>query len=1235
MRYRLRESVTRPTPEQLRLCIAQNIDPRSTAFNYALLLRLAPSIDTNRFRDAVAAIIASHDALRGRFERGGPDGWIVRECLPAQHESNVVTLNTIDLADRAQAEVERPFDLSQDPPVRVHWWHLGNELLCQLTFHHIAIDASTIELLLEGIRAEYNEPLRPRIAPPSYYAHAAKRWHAHETPIYRKRLDEYVRKFDGSTIEPLLPSTVNRHTTTAQLVWQVADETDGAAAEHAYAAKCTRFAVWLNAWTRALSLAFDREEIPVVVPMSSRRSPAEMATVGFFINSVVVPGRQNRREKFGPACRRVADELLDALDRRDLPLHELVHELSMPKRGADNPLVGVSAQMLRAQRRFLHLADGTVAITCIDSLTPRYPLSLEIRIGAGASEVCLRADRTLVEPGRLQALRHLMEDDLLSRAFTASRDLAPPTIPQPLSTEAISAPILRWARHRPHDIAVRWDNGSWTWTHLVNATDEMITQLRTRGVARGTTVTIELGRGPHYVAALLAVFRLGAIAVLTRSGWSEPERRKLSGTTGACARIAGPRRVLSGVDETDTTAGESSHPIPSGTAYITFTSGSTGPPKALPAPISGVLDYLESVVTTTAIGPEDRCLQVAGAGFDALIRDTLVPLRSGATLVILPEPLRLSGRGIAETIEQEQITAILALIPPQLRLLLDHLHAPAPHVLCVAGEPLFRADCRRLHQIDCHSRLFNLYGPTETTMTSTCLEVEDRIQILDRLPVGHPSTAAGVHILSRDGAELPEGCKGEIVISGSGVTPGYLGNHTAAAGFAVRMLAGQPRWSYATGDSGYWLNDGFGLRVTGRLDANHKVLGERVDLAAVESALVGHPAVVDAVATIEPHGHFSIVSAQVVLRDPTISTEALRQFLKGKISPAATPHRIATVEHISRLANGKTDRRLPHTSVGSEAAKPGRLGQSWPRVRRVVDEILTSRVTDPQANLFALGADSVAVIEILERLDILDAAPQAFDDPRMTTLVDLVEQPDRQPHTKAPRPDNPGLLIPIGEPTHDPENPTVICFPPAGGDLVSFAPLAQAMEGRADIIVARRPQPHDRTGSVASWVDAHVMECARYAVRRGGTVVVCGYSVGFLLACLTADALRNRAGVRAIIGINPSIPVNHRKYAGRSVTTAAVLGTTAADSVTRLHADLDILSVTSRMDACLPELLLLQTLRDKLRWDNAVDLGIRKFTTVHTEPIEGKHTLSNSDMYAAAMLAAEWITGLEDGGRDS
>lgn len=1210
-----------PAPTQLRLCMAHEMAPNVPSFNHSMLLYVPSSVDSVRLRAAVEQTVADHEALRGRFAPGGEVGWRVSLGPPAPIVANGIEFSSADLEARIASHANRPFQLEREAPVRIGWWE-GQQTICQLTFHHVATDARTLTLLLADVARRYASPALGIGS--HYYRLAQERWLREDD--HDTRLDAYALAVAEVDLDPLFADGGDLRRAPAEVSFEVGPALVRSVMEKASDAGVTRFAVWLTAWARALSVLLDRSSFPLLVPVSTRRSGPELETVGFFVNSVVLPLRPGPQRSFDAALLDTSALLLDALGRRDLPLQDLSSRLDLDERGRVNPLTSLSAQLLPALPSTLALSDGVVGVSTLEADAPRYQLSFDVAEHEAGARVRIRGDAGTLELGRLRALGDLLTEQVeamgpqRTRGEVASGARHPETSDCPQS-EVAARPVVpphrllgelrQLSAVRSDEPAIRWAGGDRSWADLGRMADHVRSDLGAAGVEAGDAVLVELPRGPAVVAALIAVLELDAVAVMGRRELGDIWGAEIAELTDAAAHMSGTSEhlLVQGRNRRGTS------PLPAGTAYVSFTSGSSGRPKGVATPAAGACEYLDWIGETIGLTADDRCLQLASPGFDAMVRDTLAPLRSGATIVLAPDQARLSGAGLHDTISRNAITVVPAMVPPQFRRLLAAARSSGPlpslRAVCIAGEPLFRVDVADLARLLPNASVRNLYGPTEATMTTTSLLVEAGSTGPSRLPVGNPHPGAGVHIVDGLGREQPHGAVGEVVITGSGLSEGYLcaASEDASRRFRTWSFGGRSVAGYATGDLGHWLDDGEGLRIEGRLDAERKLHGERIDLAAIEAVLVSHAAVEDVAVGIDGTGPGAMLTAQVVWSSGERESE-LRAFAASALPPAARPRRFTRVARISRLANGKIDRR-PVDAPSLVAEQPGLPAQAaWPVVCDAVQRVTGLRPEDPRTSLFELGCDSLQLIEIAEVLGLrsghTDRVAAIFDEPRGETLVALLDGGQQ-----GPAGEKGASLVPVGGAV-GPDLPTLVACPHAGGDVPVFGPLADGLDGAARVLVLRRPSALGRGASAAAWLDEYLEDNARSLAAEGRPPLLCGYSVGFTVAYLLAQRLVADHDVITplLVGINPSLPGIVREDGGRPMDDGL-------DGVLRERLDADLLLRDVRPVAGvreLPSLFLVCSTPDALRWDRHGASFLARFGTVTRHEIDGDHVVTPSGM---------------------
>jgi non-ribosomal peptide synthetase component F len=292
--------------------------------------------------------------------------------------------------------------------------------------------------------------------------------------------------------------------------------------------------------------------------------------------------------------------------------------------------------------------------------------------------------------------------------------------------------------------------------------------------------------------------------------------------------------------------------------------------------------------------------------------------------------------------------------------------APGFRVLC-GGEALPADLADALAQ---RGTLFNLYGPTETTIWSTCHRVSPGGPVL----IGHPLANQQVHVLDGLGQRVPLGVPGELYIGGDGVSRGYLNRpDLTAERFVPDPFRGVPgARMYRTGDVVRLRADG-NLEFIGRNDGQVKVRGFRIELGEIEGALARHPAVAQAVAQVRElrAGDARLVAWYVGREGATASDDQLRQHLRGILPEYMVPQHLVRLDRLPLTPNGKIDRKALPTPEASTGPAEGFVAPRTPAEERVAalwQEALGVARVGVHDDFFALGGHSLLAAQVIARL---------------------------------------------------------------------------------------------------------------------------------------------------------------------------------------------------------------------------------------------------------------------------
>ncbi|MGZ7023382.1 MAG: amino acid adenylation domain-containing protein, partial [Ilumatobacteraceae bacterium] len=408
-----------------------------------------------------------------------------------------------------------------------------------------------------------------------------------------------------------------------------------------------------------------------------------------------------------------------------------------------------------------------------------------------------------------------------------------------------------------------------------------------------------------------------------------------------------------------------------GVAYVIYTSGSTGRPKGVEIEHASVVNFVRSMIDEPGFGPDDVLLAVTTLSFDISVLELFVPLAVGGTVVIASRDEAVDGRRLAALIESCGATVMQA-TPTTWSMLFESgwVGSPRLKVLC-GGEamPVQLGDAL-LH---CCAEVWNMFGPTETTIWSTLqqLDVTDVTRV--NVPIGRPIANTTCRVLDAAGGLAPIGVPGELYIGGAGVARGYLNRPELTAEKFVDDPFVPGERLYRSGDLARWLPGG-SIECLGRLDQQVKVRGYRIELGEVESALRNHPGVADAVVIADRDSAGARLLAYVIPADPAepVAEGDLRKALQQRLPDYMIPSRLVTVDSFPLTPNRKIDRKaLPRpdasTDVSSEYVAPRTDAEAI--IAGIIATVLQLPRVGVHDNFFELGGHSLHATSVLSEIE--------------------------------------------------------------------------------------------------------------------------------------------------------------------------------------------------------------------------------------------------------------------------
>jgi amino acid adenylation domain-containing protein len=1068
---------------QRRLWFLDRLEPGGSAYNVPLALHVRGPLDAGLLAAVLSELVRRHEVLRTTFAAAG--GEPEQRIQPAA----AVPLPVCDLsalpADRrfaaavelARQEARYSFDLERGPLLRARLLRLGvGEHLVSLTLHHVVCDGWSMGVLTRQFAALYGALAAGR--PPSLPEPAVQ--YADFAAWQREALSEEVLAAEVAAwrerlaaLPPLLELPLDRPRPALQtfrgrrLSLPLPPETAERVASLARRTGATPFMVLLAVFWAQLGRLSGQRQVAVGSPVAGRTRAEIEDLIGFFANTLVLAGDLTGDPTLSTLLARARETTLFAYEHQELPFERLVEELAPERSLAHSPLFQVMLSLRNAPGETLELPGLSLAPLAVAPESAKFDWSLGFGHEAGRLAGSLEVNADLFDPataGRLGA----QYSRLLAAAVA---DLGLRVSELPLLSEPERQALLHdWqgggeagprvplhrlvegsaARTPEAPALVPAEGRALTYGELDCAASGLARELRRCGVGPEVVVGVLAERTPRTVVAMLAVWKAGGAYLPLDPAYPAPRLAFMLEDSGApvvlapaallasaAALATGGRRIL-GIDDLPYSPGSEPSPaLPEveleSTAYLIYTSGSSGQPKGVAVAHGAACEHFLAVVEVWGLGALDRVHLFTSPSFDASLDDMVPALSAGATVTFDPElwePRQLLARCAALGVTvldlptaywsrwMAELEGAPVPLPPGLRL----------RHLVVAGEAMpIEPALAWLRSPISGVRLWNAYGPTEGIVTAAWYEVGVEGLRPGTVPIGHSGRRRSAYVLGGAagiGELVPLGVSGELCLGGPLLARGYLGRPDwTAERFVPDPFSSKPGGRlYRTGDLARRRGDGR-LEFLGRVDQQVKIRGFRIELGEIEAVLLQHPGLREAavVARADDPGPLRLV-AYVVAAEPGASPrggrQELRSHLKARLPEYMIPAEWIFLEALPLGPSGKVDRnRLPRPEAAAPPAgeEPAFRTLTEELTAGIWSELLRRPGVSPADDFFFLGGHSLLATQLVSRLrdtfGVEVPVRAVFETPLLADLAARVDRErqaasgaDRRPFALVPRP---------------------------------------------------------------------------------------------------------------------------------------------------------------------------------------------------------------------------------------
>jgi amino acid adenylation domain-containing protein len=1023
------------TPSQVAITEAQREiyfaaalgDEANCAFNESVTLRLKGDVQEKELQGALEAAFARHDALRTTISEDGESlviaptfgGVIDYVDLTSSSETPTVESREKTLQAAIDREGKTPFSLTQGPLVRATIFRMAaDEVVLLLTGHHIILDGWSVNQLFEEISKFYSDkkgkpaqllPLLP------FSSFAVQEHTRNKEGEFADNETYWVNRFSG--LAPVLDLPTDRprplHKTyygaTLKGSLGSALYTDLKAASARLG--CTLYVTLLSGFQLLLHRLTRQQEVVVGISTAGQALFQNASLVGHCVHFLPMLSQITEAETIKSHLAATRNTLFDAFDHQEFTYGSLLHKLSIPRDSSRLPLIEVQFNLEKIGARINF--DG---LSTAIKANPKQFVNTDMFLNIVETENDLDYDcdfnTDLFDEQTVRRWMHLYANllanvvrdgatsveslELLSKEDTQEMVEGWNRTAVNLGTtfEPIHRVVSRRAQSEPNLPAVECNGVRWTTGELERYANRVAQRLVREGLKAGDLVGICVERSVEMLGALLGVLKAGGAYVPLDPRHPRERLQMVLEDSGAKLLVVGKSfaTAQAGLQTTaklvmldDSIQKESDAPLQGvgskdGLAYVIYTSGSTGKPKGVAIEHGALMNLLCSMEREPGLSREDVLVAVTTLAFDIAGLELLLPLMTGARLVIASEEQVSDGYQLLQLMKTSHATVLQATPGMWMMLIEAGWNQDLPLKVLCGGEALPRTLADQL--LERSQLVWNVYGPTETTIWSSATRVTAGT---GPMLVGPPIANTQFYLLDQRLQPVPIGMAGELYIGGDGLARGYWKRpELTAERFLPNPFA--PGRIYKTGDLGRWHVNSTGqglVELLGRTDFQVKIRGYRIELGEIEAALNRHPAVRESVVVAHTsHNAGTTIARLVAYVDAGSSAEHatelaadLNTMLAGSLPEYMIPAAILPLPQLPRSPNGKIDRKsLPDAEV---FLKSGLQSSQRPFTPPATDEqkklaqiwgdvLMLDRVSITDS-IFELGADSLLIFRIAAR----------------------------------------------------------------------------------------------------------------------------------------------------------------------------------------------------------------------------------------------------------------------------
>ncbi len=982
-------------------------DDANRAYNESISLVFNGQLHYKALDTAIQQLIQRHEAIRSIFSANGRFMSILEyepfklEYLDISDQTELEQKSSI--SNYLKAEANYVFDLVNGPLLKMGLLKTkATEHHLVITGHHIICDGWSLGTILYELgilySAQINKTAHALPEADSFSVFADELTLYNDSIEHKKTvqfwLDQYKQSVPQLNLPIDYPRPELRTHDSARLDFHMNRELVANFKKVGVKSGCSFVTALMAAFEVLLYVQTGQDDIVIGLPSAGQAATGQQHLIGHCVNLLPLRSQINAEQSFSDYLKARKLAVFDAYDHQQLSFGELLQELKIQRDPSRVPLIpvvfnidmgmdsnvnfeGLTFKLLSNPRAFETFEIFLNASGSEDSFVLEWSYNTTLFKASTIEGMMLTFEKILkkiIENPNIQ-LGNIIEFD--QSAYSMLNDTAStyPNLP-------LHELLAKQTKISPNKVALKFENDQISYKDLEKQAHQLAHYLQNIGIEHNDRIAVLMPRSIKLISILMGIMECGATYLPLDPSYPkkriefmlEDAEAKYVITTETLASTLNTNSKLLFLNQLFT----NSYNFPqtplnlkidnSTTAYILYTSGSTGKPKGVEVTHKNLVNLLYSFLKQPGLKESDKFLSITTISFDIAMAELFAPLLKGSTLILTSEETAKDTRMLLDVMKNENIS-IMQATPATWQMLLDSgWNEHLPMRIISTGEALPIALAKKM--LPLVDELWNLYGPTETTIWSAFTEIKESD---DLITIGFPMNNTQLYIVNEHGKIVPPGNTGELCIAGDGVTKGYWKRPELTSEKFIPNPFSNDSGSklYKTGDLARLLPDGR-VQCLGRLDHQVKIRGQRIELGEIEQALDSLNSIQSSVVILNEDQLIANLITSNYTNEDKHQISEWKNALKEYLPKHMIPQRFNLVKEFPKTLNGKIDRKalleqLPSKSVTKNHTTASTTSEKI--VAGIWEEVLGLDNIDIDSDFFEIGGHSIIGVKVMAKLE--------------------------------------------------------------------------------------------------------------------------------------------------------------------------------------------------------------------------------------------------------------------------